>query len=102
MALDAAGLNATDIVVVDYVGSIGGEVVARNDGNWQTFACNPDTETLQAWNTFLIFDLDSNCPLDGAEIEITASTTSAKGDPVSGSVVATIDDPLHDETCGER
>ena len=100
IAIDAAGLNATDIVVVSYQGRIDGEVVARNDENWNTFTCNTETKTLQAWNTYLIFDAESNCPLDGAEIEVSASTLDAKGNPISASVVATVDDPLHDETCG--
>lgn len=101
IAIDAAGLNATDIVVVDYEGRIDDEVIARNEANWQTFTCNVDTRTLQSWNTFLIFDTESNCPLDEAAVTVTASTVSAGGEPVSGTVTATIDDPLHDEICGE-
>ncbi|MFK7927148.1 MAG: hypothetical protein AB8H79_03095 [Myxococcota bacterium] len=100
IGLDAAGLDARGVVVAEMQATIDGEVVARNEGAWLTFRCSEDTQTLQAWNSFLIFDpdrFDSPCSLHDKEVEVTVTVPDSKGDPLTETVTARIDDPRHNE-----
>ena len=100
IGLDAAGLNATDIVVAQIVGSFGDDVVAKNESAWLGFVCNSETETLQVSNTFLIFDdkrFDSPCPLHDQMLTVEVTLPDSDGNDIVGTTTARVDDPRHDE-----
>lgn len=98
IGLEAAGLDATEIVVGDMVGRLGDTVVARNDATWLTFRCDAETRTLQSWNTFLILDVEDHCPLHGQALAVEVEVQDVRGRTASDAVTATIVDPEQD-TC---
>ncbi|MFT7520468.1 MAG: hypothetical protein ACI9MC_002617 [Kiritimatiellia bacterium] len=92
IGMEAAGLDATQIATADLVGTIGGAELARNDDAWLTFQCDADARTLRAWNTFLIYDVESAAELDGVQTTIQATVTDSRGVIVTDTIIATIVD----------
>lgn len=102
MGFSLRGLDASEIVTADMTGRINGSPLAVEEGRWVTLRCNTEIDRLQSWNQILEFDRDlepSSCSLDQATIEIDIELTDWRGETLSDSVTATIDDPIHDEIC---
>lgn len=93
LGFDAAGLDATQVVTGELVGRIDGEVVARQDRAWLTFQCDPEDQSLQTSNVFLIFGVEDHCGLDGKTLDVEATVPAADGEPVTGTASGEILDP---------
>jgi hypothetical protein len=94
VAFDASHLDASGVIEGVVEGTIDGEVVAVSEPFFE-LACNPDTQTLQAWGQLLIYPL-TPLELDGQPTTITARLTDVGGAAAEGSVQTTIVDPLVD------
>jgi len=101
IGLDAAGLDATQVIVAEMIGRIDDQVVAANENTWLTFTCEPAPdggESLQTANIFLIFDVEDHCGLDGQILDVQVTLPDSSGDPLVGTTSAEILDPEWD-TC---
>jgi hypothetical protein len=97
LAFEATGLDG-ELVGGEVTGAIDGAVVATS-APWLELACNPDTDTLQAWGVLLIYsDGQAGDPtpeaLDGQDTEVVATLTDAEGRSVTGVASTRIVDPL--------
>lgn len=93
VGLQATGLNATEIVVSEMVGTLNGEEVARNDSAWLTFRCDAEVNRLESWNTFLILRVEDHCPLDGQDLTVDVAVEDTRGRTATDQITATIRDP---------
>ena len=100
LAFEATYLDASAVVAGAVTGTLGGEVVATSQP-YLELRCDPDTQTLVAWGTLLIYsngniaagDLSPE-ELDGEPTTIVATLTDSAGAAASGSADTTLFDPL--------
>jgi len=98
VGLQASGLDATQVVVAQMVGSLDGEEIARNDSAWLTFRCDAETRRLESWNTFLILQVEDHCPVHDQELTVRVELEDSRGRTAMDEVSARIVDPEAD-TC---
>lgn len=90
LAFEARRMSGSGIYTVDGLGTIDDQRVAAIDGAWITFS-RVDNR-LQAWNTFLIFEVPDPTPLHQAWLDIQIQLTGPGGRTVSAEAGATIVD----------
>ena len=91
IGLEATHLDASDLLAADLAGTLDGEPVG-DSAPWVQMRCNPRTDTLQSWGSFLIWDAQP-ADLHGREVEIEVALTDITGTTVTDSVLATLHDP---------
>jgi hypothetical protein len=102
VAIQATGLDASQIVTVDMSGTIDGVRLARVDGAWNQLRCDPDAGALEAWNLILEFtEVDTSCPLDDERVHVEVAVEDVRGERITAETEGRIDDPIHDEVCAE-
>ena len=92
LAVDAIGLDTSELVVGNFVGLVDGVEVARGEP-WLDFRCNPVTATQQSWNILLFFEIDANREdFFGRDIDVSGSLRDAMGREVLLEATMTIAD----------
>lgn len=92
LALRARYLEPDQRVLAHLVGTVEGARLAESQP-YLAFRCNGQTDALEAWNLYLIFDARPE-DLDGRVVTVDASLTDALGTTVSATRDLLIDDPL--------
>lgn len=95
IALEASYLDASDLMLGQLTGTIGGEEKASS-APWIQMRCNPNRDMLQSWNHLLIWDVEDPAEIDGERATISATVTDSLGATVSAEAEADLYDPeLH-------
>lgn len=91
IALDATYLDASDLMLGVFEGTVDGEVVGHTEP-WLQMRCNPRTASLQAWNALLVWDAEPE-ELHGKAATVDVTVRDTRGVEVSDSVDVRLHDP---------